>query len=677
MVTRNEIGIEGLDDVERINAVRSSVYQARQTTTDQRVAVKVLDPLVEHLTPRRFDLKRRALATFAADPGVVRVLSTGTTVEGQTYLVMPHYRHGSLADRLAEGPMPWRSAAETVYATAKIVARAHELGVALGDLSPSRVLLAEGNAPVIAVYGMATRRFDDGLPDYAAPELRVGSTPTPAADVYSLSLILAALIAGRHPGRGAVPRSFIDHLGTLCPPRLVQVIEYGLAPEVRERYPSAVRFSRTLASAIDDLVSTGSRTAIGEPSAGGEAPADEPAQIQPGAPPLPPDFARITAVVPSEAPATEPDVPPTELDAPAATARPDRENDTAEENDTAGEEQADAATERTGTIGRDHPAAVTSDQPAGLGRVGAAMDAATRPVARPTAIPAGPAGAGPDSPTPPHRGAADTPAEPGGEGGIPADRHPEGRDRAAGDHVNDHDDHVNDDKADDPARGGADAAPTAEPVRDGDRNGSATNGIMASTDDDKTIERPAGLDAALGLDAPGGGPAGSAVAPPSTPDPSPAVWPPSTPDPSPAAWPPSTPEPEPAAWAPVAREPEPAVGGPAGPRVREYGGLAPVTRRPGGRGRFADWIDDSPFDRRRLATGTLVGLIALAILILVVINRSTGGSSETESTGSGAVPITSAVVETTTAVPVTVGAPRTEPPSTHTGSTSLDASPGG
>jgi len=250
MTTADDLAIRGIDEVEPLDVEGSAIFRGRQRTHNRQVAVKVLDPLQEPLLPRRFDIRRKALNRFAEQPGVVPVYEVGSTVDGSTYLVMPYFRIGSLADQLSHGPTPWHRAAELVMQAARIVGRGHDLGVVLGDLKPSSILLADASSPLIALYGMATRRFDNGSPRYAAPEALRGVTPGPSADVYSLALTLAALIAGRPPNRGRPAPDFMAEVAALAPARIVDVIDQGLSENQANRYGTCNHLARALELAL-------------------------------------------------------------------------------------------------------------------------------------------------------------------------------------------------------------------------------------------------------------------------------------------------------------------------------------------------------------------------------------------------------------------------------------------
>ena len=252
MSTAEDLRIPGIEDVVSLDIEGSKIFRARQPANNRTVAVKLLDPFQDPIVPKRFEIRRSAASRFAELPGVVSVFAHGETEDGRAYLTMPFFRIGSLADQLTHGPMPWHRAGQLIMRTAEIVAKAGELGLVLGDLKPSSILLADADSPVIAYYGMAMRRFDDGSPSYAPPEGVLGTTLTPAADVYSLSLILAALIAGRPPNRGELSREFRAEVEALAPARIRQCIDRGLASHPDARFESARHFAAVLSAALSD-----------------------------------------------------------------------------------------------------------------------------------------------------------------------------------------------------------------------------------------------------------------------------------------------------------------------------------------------------------------------------------------------------------------------------------------
>ncbi|MDI6102464.1 serine/threonine-protein kinase [Actinoplanes sp. NEAU-A12] len=93
--------------------------------------------------------------------------------------------------------------------TATALAVAHERGVVHLDLKPENLLVRRGSTPPeirITDFGVAVLLNDadhgaaGGTPGYTAPEIFQGGPPTPAADVWSLGVLLLELTTGRPTG---------------------------------------------------------------------------------------------------------------------------------------------------------------------------------------------------------------------------------------------------------------------------------------------------------------------------------------------------------------------------------------------------------------------------------------------------------------------------------------------
>ena len=127
----------------------------------------------------------------------------------------------SLADKIKDGPLPPRVAAEYLRKIAEAMAFAHEKGVIHRDLKPANVLVDINNEPKVTDFGLAKKVEGDsgltatgqilGTPSYMPPEQASGKVDevTESADVYSLGAILYALVTGRPPFQAA------SHLDTL------------------------------------------------------------------------------------------------------------------------------------------------------------------------------------------------------------------------------------------------------------------------------------------------------------------------------------------------------------------------------------------------------------------------------------------------------------------------------
>ena len=209
------------------------VYRARQVNLDRVVALKMLPP---DSFPDTGDLSRfraEAEATAALrHPGIVVVHEVGE-LDGRPFFSMEFIGGGSLADRLADGPLPGKVAARYVLEAARAVQYAHEHDILHRDLKPANVLLDEHDRPRVTDFGLA-RRMDRegqtrtgavlGTPSYMAPEQAAGHKDlTAAVDVYGLGAVLYELLTGRPPFKAATVFDTLVHVreNEPAPPRLL------------------------------------------------------------------------------------------------------------------------------------------------------------------------------------------------------------------------------------------------------------------------------------------------------------------------------------------------------------------------------------------------------------------------------------------------------------------------
>jgi serine/threonine protein kinase len=143
---------------------------------------------------------------------IVRVLDRG--IYGRyPFLVMEYLAGGTLCDLLkTRDRLPGADVLSIAQQVAKALDFAHSKGVVHRDVKPSNILLAGGPGGRVALsdFGVARLMGEEekrrttiggliGTPLYVAPELIQGAQATPAADIYSFSLVLFELIAGKKP----------------------------------------------------------------------------------------------------------------------------------------------------------------------------------------------------------------------------------------------------------------------------------------------------------------------------------------------------------------------------------------------------------------------------------------------------------------------------------------------
>ena len=211
------------------------VYRARQIQANRIVALKMIlagqfaaSPYIE-----RFQAEAEAAANLD-HPNIVPIYDVGQH-DGQHYFSMGYVEGQSLAQRIADGPLACRDAAELLVPVADAVHYAHEQGIIHRDLKPANVLLKDdqrssvedrgrnpgsqpstiNSQPLVTDFGLAKRlEATDGLtasgdiigtPSYMPPEQATGQAAEigPAGDVYSLGAILYCLVTGHPPFQAA------------------------------------------------------------------------------------------------------------------------------------------------------------------------------------------------------------------------------------------------------------------------------------------------------------------------------------------------------------------------------------------------------------------------------------------------------------------------------------------
>lgn len=263
--------IPGIEDLEPVGRGGfGTVYRGWQPELRRQVAVKVLDARgTDADAAGRFKREGMAMGAVSGHPNVVPVYSTGT-VDDRLYLVMPYLEDGSLADRMAAGPVPPDEVVSIGRDLADGLAAAHAAGVLHRDLKPANVLRTQYGALQLADFGVA--RFVDttqtvggdvtATVPYAAPEVLAGAASSEASDVYSLGATLHAALRGRPPYESGPDEAAIalavrvlndappDLRAFGVPDALASVIEQAMARDVSDRFQTAAALRDAL-DAVD------------------------------------------------------------------------------------------------------------------------------------------------------------------------------------------------------------------------------------------------------------------------------------------------------------------------------------------------------------------------------------------------------------------------------------------
>jgi serine/threonine-protein kinase len=299
------------------------VFRAYHVQLQRTGAVKVLQGIApDPDTTARFRHEAQAIAQMR-HPNIVNVYDFGEH-DGVPYMIIEFVPGGSLANRLAQGPLDTATALKYLRGIAAGLDHAHELGIVHRDIKPANVLLEKDDTPVLADFGLAKLMqgsslksmtgVTTGTPAYMAPEQVTGSKVGPAADRYALASIAYEMLTGvipfdgvglmellyAHVHREPMPPSARN---SLLGPRVDAVIMRGLAKDPAARWESCSAMIDALAAALTRTPEPAvARTVVMAPSSSAprtanasvapapvyaEAPSDPMIVAYPSPPPLP------------------------------------------------------------------------------------------------------------------------------------------------------------------------------------------------------------------------------------------------------------------------------------------------------------------------------------------------------------------------------------------------------
>jgi serine/threonine protein kinase/tetratricopeptide (TPR) repeat protein len=289
------------------------VLAAHQDELDRTVALKRIRPDRLHDAARRRFLREAALTARLQHPGIVPIYGLGHDedgpfytmpfIEGQTLQQALDAFHGDDASARDPGrrALKFRGLLQQFIAACNTMAYAHDQGVIHRDLKPSNIMLGPYGETLVMDWGLAKRVGTDdaggeaegdapspspwpealtttgtvlGTPHYMSPEQARGEPAGPASDVFSLGLVLYALLTGKSPYADAVLRGGdlqqAVREAAVVPPRrrepglpgaLEAICLKALAVRPGDRYPSA----RALAEEVEHWLADEPVTAYREP----------------------------------------------------------------------------------------------------------------------------------------------------------------------------------------------------------------------------------------------------------------------------------------------------------------------------------------------------------------------------------------------------------------------------
>lgn len=247
------------------------VWEAIEHRFDRRVAVKV-HTKERHGESEKDELWAEAfIAARIGDPGIVRVLDVGFTLEEHPYYAMELVEGTELGVLITDGPLAPRTAVSIAADIARAAAAAHEHGVIHRDLKPRNVIVDGTGRARVLDFGIAFNssagpdRFGGqlcGSPSYMAPEQTIGDRVCPRTDIFAIGVMLYEMLTGERPFVAPDTDALLLEIQSTEPvlpsvknPNvhhdLDAIVTRCLAKEREDRFPTARALFETLTAVVE------------------------------------------------------------------------------------------------------------------------------------------------------------------------------------------------------------------------------------------------------------------------------------------------------------------------------------------------------------------------------------------------------------------------------------------
>jgi len=243
------------------------VYQATDTKLNRQVALKVLPQTFTDDPDRlaRFEREAKVLASLNhPNIGGIHGLEDSSGIKA---LVLELVEGPTLADRIAQGPIPVDEALPIAKQIAEAVEAAHETGVIHRDLKPANIKVRDDGTVKVLDFGLAkaldtTPEGDPsqlptltaaatqqgvimGTAAYMSPEQARGKSVDRRTDIWAFGVVLYEMLTGKRAFPGEAMADSVariiernpdyDTLPPDVPPSIRQLVRRCLEKDQRER----------------------------------------------------------------------------------------------------------------------------------------------------------------------------------------------------------------------------------------------------------------------------------------------------------------------------------------------------------------------------------------------------------------------------------------------------------
>lgn len=257
-----------------------TVYLAWQEDLEREVALKVLSPnwSADPTMRQRFRAEARATAALH-HRHIVPIYDYGEA-QGRLFFAMERVdglsldKHITAARRHDRRPLEPREAARRFAGVADALGLAHRRRLLHRDVKPGNILVAADGTLALTDFGLA-KALDQasmrltsksggflGTLHYSSPEQAMGSTLTPASDLYSLGVTIYEAVSGELPLDGKTTENVLHQILYGSPRRLRDVLpkppkdleavlDKLLSREPGDRYQDGEELARDLGRIAD------------------------------------------------------------------------------------------------------------------------------------------------------------------------------------------------------------------------------------------------------------------------------------------------------------------------------------------------------------------------------------------------------------------------------------------
>ncbi len=241
-----------------------AVYEARNASTRERVAIKVLhsDVAQDEVAVERFNREYETAAMFD-HPNIVKVVDFGETGDGSRFLTMEYLVGRELGDLMRrEGPQNPARVLRVLAQVAGALEHAHSFGVIHRDLKPDNIFLcasSDGGDVRLLDFGSVKLQVETGpkltafgttlgSPYYMSPEQAKGLPDVDGrTDVFAMGAILYEALSGKVAFEAPTVAEILvkivrqnpaplTRVKADLPPAIDAVIQKALAKDKKQRF---------------------------------------------------------------------------------------------------------------------------------------------------------------------------------------------------------------------------------------------------------------------------------------------------------------------------------------------------------------------------------------------------------------------------------------------------------